>query len=136
MVRWVRKLGKPVELIVTPEAGHVSTRRGIASFRRGELWMVRFLAQPPRRSRSAKTEQYKRWRELRKLQEAQNAEQPANTGQRVLEGAAWPTLTLIDVGGGPVLILPPKNILAPDPSRADLYRHARAAILNVACFPS
>jgi dipeptidyl aminopeptidase/acylaminoacyl peptidase len=67
-----RKLGKPVELIVTPEAGHVSTRPRDRLVSQGgtvdwfDFWLNHHEDPTP-----AKAEQYQRWRELRKLRDAQ-----------------------------------------------------------------
>jgi dipeptidyl aminopeptidase/acylaminoacyl peptidase len=73
-----RKLGKPVELIVTPEAGHVSTRPRDRLVSQGgavdwfDFWLNGHEDLDP-----SKAEQYRRWEQLCDMQVTQNPNQPA-----------------------------------------------------------
>jgi dipeptidyl aminopeptidase/acylaminoacyl peptidase len=74
----LRDLHKPVELIVLPEGTHVMTNpaQRMAS-QGGTVDWFRFWFQDYEDPDPAKSEQYARWRELRKLQE-QNEKKPAS----------------------------------------------------------
>ncbi len=71
----LRYLGKPVDLIIIPDSEHVMTNPGERMISQGGTvdWF-RFWLQDYEDPDPAKAEQYHRWRELRRLQEAQDAE--------------------------------------------------------------
>jgi hypothetical protein len=82
-----RRLGKPVEMVFMPDAGHVVIRPQDRVVSQGgavdwfDFWLKGEEDQDP-----AKTKQYARWRELRKLQE-QNEKKSANAASST-HGAA------------------------------------------------
>jgi len=71
----LRYLNKPVDLILLPLGSHVMTNpaQRLTSETINVDWF-RFWLKGEEDSDPTKAEQYKRWRELRKLQEAQDAE--------------------------------------------------------------
>ena len=70
----LRHLGKPVDLIVIPDSEHVMTNPGerMAS-QGGTVDWFRFWLKGEEDPDPAKADQYKRWRELRRVQEIQEA---------------------------------------------------------------
>jgi dipeptidyl aminopeptidase/acylaminoacyl peptidase len=65
-----RRLGKPVEMIIMPDAGHEVTRpQDRMTSQGGAVDWFAFWLNSEEDPDPAKAEQYKRWRELRKLQE-------------------------------------------------------------------
>jgi dipeptidyl aminopeptidase/acylaminoacyl peptidase len=69
-----RRLGRPVEMIFMPDAGHVATRPEDRIISQGTAvdWFT-FWLKGEEDSDPAKAEQYKRWREMRKLQDKNKA---------------------------------------------------------------
>jgi len=73
------RLRKPVELVYLPEGEHILEKpweRLISQ--QGNVDWFRFWLQGYEDPDPAKAEQYARWRELRKLQQANNAGQKTN----------------------------------------------------------
>ena len=67
----LRYLQKPVDLIVIPDSEHVMTNPGERmTSQGGTVDWFRFWLKGEEDPDPAKAEQYKRWRELRKLQQA------------------------------------------------------------------
>jgi dipeptidyl aminopeptidase/acylaminoacyl peptidase len=75
------RLGKPVELLYLPDAEHVLVRpRDRMTSQQGNVDWFGFWLQGYEDPDPSKADQYQRWRELRKLQEAQDSER-AKAGQ-------------------------------------------------------
>ena len=70
----LKERGVPVELIFYPESGHVfqKPKQRVSSMQRNLDWF-RFWLNGEEEDDPAKAEQYARWRELRKLQEKNEA---------------------------------------------------------------
>jgi len=80
----MRFLHKPVDLIVLNNNEHVlSNPAARLASQGGSVDWFRFWLQNYEDPNPAKAEQYRRWRELRKLQEAQDAERSATSGKDV-----------------------------------------------------
>lgn len=81
----LRYLGKPVDLIVLKDGTHVLTNPSDRMVSQGgSVDWFRFWLQDYEDPSSTKTDQYKRWHELRRLQQAQrsNAENPIADSQK------------------------------------------------------
>ena len=75
----LKRLGRPVDLIFFPAGTHIMEKPWDRLVSQGSAvdWYA-FWLKGEEEPDPAKTEQYKRWRELRKLQELNNSKPPAN----------------------------------------------------------